>query len=243
MNNLTNKQIRELSGNANKGVASCVINATNVLLSPFAICNQLKKEKSVAFNDFLILFGLTRKKFGFNDETFGSHYVALEDGSHVLVSSVVLADEVQNAQSEYDNANKAYEAGDKGTEAKKALRKATGKYNKFFANLQKIGDTYYNVVPCNTKSYTALLKLMIRERKQDLLQNSTETREKAEKAKKRATEKAQKEALKAEKVKAQKINDFKLVVIGSNPTLSQGEINEAAMQMYNDYVQAQQKTA
>lgn len=242
-NELSNKQIRELSGNANKGIASCVTNVANVVFSPFAVCNQLKKEKSPDFEDFLTLFDLTRKKFGFNPDTFGDHYVAVDDNIHVLVSGIVDADNVDFAQSVYDNAKQTFEASDKGPEAKKELRKATTKYNKFCANLQKIGDTYYKVVPCDTKSYTSLLKLMIRERKAFLLANSNETREKAEKAKKRALEKAQREAIKAEKIKAQKINDFKFVVIGQNPTLSQDEVSKAAMQMYNDYVQAQQKTA
>lgn len=240
---LTNKQVRELSGNATKGVASCVTNAANVLLSPFAVCNQLKKEKSPDFDDFLTLFGLTRKKFGFNPETFGDHYVALDDNTHVLVSNKVDVCEVNKTQNDYEVARETYNQSDKGTDAKKVLRKATAKYDRFFTNLQKIGDYYYNVVPCDTKSYTTLLKLMIRERKTWLLAHSDETRIKAEKAKKRAEEKAQREAIKAEKVKAQKINDFKYVAIGADPTLSQDEISKAALQMYNDYVKAQQKTA
>lgn len=234
--NLTNKEIRVNAKVALTGITASVVNASNELLSPFSVCNQLKKEKGQEFTAFLEFFGLSRKAFGFNAETFGDHYVAVDDNTHVLTFGVVTDKEVIKAKSDYENAQKAYEVSDKDTDAKKALRKAKTAYNKVFANLQKIGDTYYKVLSNTTNDYRKLLKLMVTERKSLLLENSEETRKKAEKAKARALSKAEKE-------KSEMINAFKFAVISEHPDFSQGEINEAALQIYNNLVINQAKTA
>lgn len=241
--NLTNKEIRVNAKVALTGITASVVNASNELLSPFSVCNQLKKEKGEEFTAFLEFFGLSRKAFGFNAETFGDHYVAVDNNTHVLVYGVVDSVDVSKAQSDYENALETFEVSDKGVEAKKALRKAKTAYNKVFANLDKINDTYYHVLSNTISDYKKLLKQMVYEQKMFLLENSEETRKKAEKAKERALAKAAKDAKKAEKEKSDMINAFKFVVISEHPEFSQGEINEAATQMYNNLVSKQMKIA
>lgn len=220
-----NMSVREINANAKSARASVktsVDNAIKSVMSPFSVINAIRRDGGKDFTEFLNFVGLSKKQFGLNADTFGRHFLQLEDCCKLVWdidnASKLLSKEIAKLR-------KAI-----ATQDVNKINKAQAKYDEYKRNnVLYVGGVRYVLVAPSTANYKKLLANVIDAKKAEMIANSDESKKRAEKAAK----KAKKRAEKAAKARELEINMLRNALICEDVTLSQDDATRKATEIYN----------